>query len=248
MHSSFSALCTDFYVNQKLSVKLELPQSRDTVLDMFERLRREFSHLDQFRRYNDELALETADGAAPHRWVAVRETNIRSGVVNPSDDEEAYSLHRHVLEVSPYFLSISPLDIDFVELLFGFDLECRGGHDRVIHEALIAPTALGDLIDVIEDATPIDCQPVLGYSFGSDPEFEVHVEVKSRNPRAEANGLPAEPISVYLTVRRLGPVDSIGGLRDLTDCLSRHGEAIVESCVVPKLLRPLRESIGLAGS
>lgn len=246
MAVSFRALCSDYYINQKLSVKLELPRSRGTVLDMFERLRRAFPSLDQLKRYDDELALESGPGSSPHRWLAVRDTNIRSGVVNPSSDDEAYTLHRQVLDVAPYFLNISPLDIEYVDLLFGFDLDCRGGHDRVIHEALFAPTDLGDLLD-IEGVVPVDCQPVLGYAFGPRLEHEVHIEIKSRSTRQTA-GESVEPISVYLTVRRLGPFDDIKDIITLTDHLAEQGEALVERTVVPKLLRPLRDAIGLAGA
>ena len=34
MTDSYRALCTDFYVNQKISVKMELPRTRETVLDL----------------------------------------------------------------------------------------------------------------------------------------------------------------------------------------------------------------------
>ncbi len=37
MTSSYRALCTDFYVNLKLGLKLDLPRKREEVLEMFER-------------------------------------------------------------------------------------------------------------------------------------------------------------------------------------------------------------------
>lgn len=245
MTESYRALCSDFYVNQKLSVKLELPRTRESVLDLFERIRREYPALDRFRRYKDELALESGGSTSPHRWVAVRSTNIRSGVVNPSDFEEAYGVHRQVLELSPFFLSISPLDVDAVELLFGFDLDCRGRHDRVIHEALYAGTSIGGLMDGF-DASPIDCQPVVGYRMAREGgEFEAHFEVKSRATGAEREfSHPIEPISVYLTVRRGGPVKSIESLVRIHEELVGLGERLVDTCVTQRLLRPLREAIG----
>src|SRR3982750_3158111 len=82
MSESYRALCTDFYANQKIAVKMELPRTRETVLDLFERVRRQFPGMSSFRRYRDELALESPQSEMPHRWLAVRNTNIRSGVVN----------------------------------------------------------------------------------------------------------------------------------------------------------------------
>ena len=34
MSESYRALCSDFYVNLKLGVKMELPRGRDTVLEL----------------------------------------------------------------------------------------------------------------------------------------------------------------------------------------------------------------------
>jgi hypothetical protein len=66
----------------------------------------------------------------------VRSNNIRSGVVNPPNLAEGYGLHKHVLEVAPYFMNISPLDVDYVELLFGFDLQAGGNQDAIVAEAI----------------------------------------------------------------------------------------------------------------
>jgi len=34
--SSLAAICSDFYVNQKLALKLDLPTARESVLDLFD--------------------------------------------------------------------------------------------------------------------------------------------------------------------------------------------------------------------
>lgn len=247
MHESFRALCSDFYINQKLSVKLELPRGRETVLELFERIRRGFGSMDRFKRYRDEIALESSGNSVIHRWLAIRGTSVRSGVVNPASSTDAYGLHRLALEVCPFYLSISPLDVDFVELLYGFDLECSRQHDGVIYDALIAGSPMAELLDM-PGATPVDCQPMMGFSFGPEGAFEAHVEVKSRNAPAGAREGEAlvgpEPISVYLTVRRLGPVEDIHELPGLLDELASHGEQLVEDRIGPKLLAPLREAIG----
>ena len=55
MTTSYSVICSDFYVNQKLALKLDVPSSRETVLHMFDRVRKELPRMDRFRRYEDEL-------------------------------------------------------------------------------------------------------------------------------------------------------------------------------------------------
>ncbi|GAB4385609.1 MAG: hypothetical protein Kow0022_12160 [Phycisphaerales bacterium] len=245
MEASYKALCSDFYVNQKLSVKLDLPSTRETVLDLFERVRRAYPSMQSFRRYEDELALESDAASMPHRWLAIRPAHIRSGVVNPETLEDAYGLHRCVLEVAPYFLSISPLDIEFIELLFGFDLHATGNHDAIVASALVSDSALGALLDV-EGATPVDFQPLFGLRLGgADEGVEAHFEVKTRRGSDESR---PDPISVYLTMRQFDPGVSLEDLPGVLARLAGEGQRLVESTLVPSFLVPLRSAIAAMGS
>ena len=265
MAGSLRALCTDFYVNQKLSVKLDLPDGRETALELFERIRRQHDALSEFKRYREELALETPPGVSPSRWLAIRGNTIRSGVVNPDSLEEAYGLHRDVLEVTPYFLSISPLDIDFVEVLYGFDLAAGGNHDAIVYQALLEGTPMGALLDDGGPdgpvGRPIDCQPVFGLLLDEDDSedvgagrLEAHFEVKTRSggvERARGAGDPdaggLEPISVYLTVRQHGPMKDVKAMPGVLDRLVAWGERLVETRVAPHLLEPIRGVIVAGG-
>ncbi|MGD9790674.1 MAG: hypothetical protein AB7Q00_12245 [Phycisphaerales bacterium] len=242
---SYKALCTDFYVNQKLNVKLELPKTRETVLEFFERIRRQFSHMASFRRFRDELALESPQSDMPHRWLACRAANIRSGCVNPATLAEGYALHKSVLSLAPVYLSVTALDVDYIELMYGFDLAAGGNHDAIVLEALIPGSPLATLLDV-PGAMPIDCQPMIGFALGRPGDLEVHFEVKTRpspssQPKDPADG--QDPISVYLTLRKFGPVNDVADLPKIFDKLSGIGEELLETRVVPGLLLPIREAI-----
>ncbi|USO00087.1 MAG: hypothetical protein H6810_05335 [Phycisphaeraceae bacterium] len=260
MPSSYRALCSDFYINQKISVKLDLPRGRETILDLFERIRTTFPTMASFKRYRDELALESSQADEPHRWLAVRASTIRSGTVNPDTFDEGYALHRTVLEVAPYFLSISPLDVEYVELLYGFDLAASGNQDAIVADALLAGSPLGELLGV-DHATTIDFQPLLGLllhtengAFGgeSGPRsdgVEAHLEVKTRSGGAtvrEENAV-GEPISVYVTLRRYEPVTNLKALPSVFRVLAEHAEHLIESHVLPGLVAPIRRAIGPAG-
>lgn len=243
MSASFSALCSDFYVNQKLAVKLDLPRGRETVLDLFERVRREYPTMQAFKRYQDELALESPASDTPHRWLAIRTSTVRSGAVNPVALPDAYSLHRHVLEVAPFFLSISPLDVEHIELLYGFDLECAQDHDQIVHRALLSGTRLGALGD-LPGASPIDCQPMFGVRLDDAAQIEAHLEVKTRTGPDARRSAAAESISVYLILRSFAAIADITRLVGTFDRLRRYGEDLVESRVLPEIITPLREEIG----
>lgn len=238
-------------MNQKLALKLDLPRDRQTVLDLCDRVRRQYPTMTQFRRYRDELALESDPSAEENRWMAIRSQSVRSGAVNPRSLADAYGLHRHLLEVAPFFLGISPLDVDYLELLYGFDLATERNQDEVVFEALVAGSPLSRLLDT-PGATPTDCQPMLGMTIRdgtgrkSTGDIEATFEVKTRagghdGGNGEAGG---EPISVYLTMRQYGPVSEVKDLVKVLGVLARRGEELVETRVVPNLIVPIRDAAG----
>jgi hypothetical protein len=247
MSESYRALCNDFYVNLKLAVRMDLPRTRETVLDFFERVRRQFPHMDSFRKYKDELALESPQHEMPHRWLAVRANSVRSGVVNPENTDQAYALHRHVLDIAPTYMSIPALDVDFVELLYGFDLAAGGNHDAIVLDALVPGSPLAALMD-IPNTTPIDCQPLVGLTLGKKGDMEVYFEVKTRNSRGSHPREPdaGEPISVYATLRKFGSFADTKDVAAALGRLAKIGEDLVEHRVVPGLIVPIREAINSA--
>lgn len=214
--SSFGALCDGFYVNQKLSTRMDLPLRRDGVLELFERLRKEFPSLDRFRRYEGELALESAIRAGEHKWVALRKTSVRSGAVRPGDTEESTRLHRAVLESAPMYLSITPLDVESVEALYGFDLEAAGNHNEIVYEALFAKTPLARLMEGT-DWSLVDFQPFFSMGLTKKCDVQASVEIKTRTGSREVrtSRYRGEPISVFVTVRRAGSVQDV---RELPTC------------------------------
>jgi hypothetical protein len=243
MSDSYRAVCSDFYVNQKLQVKMDLPRGRETVLDLFERVRKQYPGMNQFRRYRDELALESPQSEAPHRWLAVRTNNVRTGTVNAPTPEESASLHKAILDLGPVFLNISALDVDYLEVLFGFDLMSAGNHDAIVFDTLFGASPLASLMDV-QGLQVADCQPMVGLSLGRRGDVEMFVEVKTRAsqhvPKDPDGG---EPISVYLTLRKMGSIKDLAQLETIRESLTNIGEELVETRIVPRLLVPLRDAI-----
>ena len=244
MTRPLGALCADFYVNQKIALKMDLPSGRETVLEMFDRIRRELPEMDRFRRYDGEFSLETPANEAAYSWLALNQTAIRSGCVNPESLEEAYKLHRLVLEIAPYFLTISPLDVEYVELVFGFDIEAETNRNEVVFEALLADSPLNALIEPGREAV-LDAQPFVGFSLSHRCDVQAFIEVKTRmRSREVATGqYGKEPISVYLTVRRYGSFESIKDVNDTFGTLAGHAERLAEDRVIPSVVMPIHEAL-----
>jgi len=242
MPSTYRALCSDFYINSKLNVRMELPTNREPILELFERTRRTYPAMNAFRRYKDELALEAAPNATPHRWIAIRSASVRAGVVNPNTSDEMYSIHRTSMEISPYFLSISPLDIEYIELLYGFDLTARGNHDAIAANALLGGSPMAALFES-DGIDIVDCQPTMGMKLVDDQGIEAHFEVKTRSKGKKDTEANPEPISVYLTLRKHDPVTDLSALTEQLNELIERGQNLVDEYALPNLLMPLREEI-----
>ena len=164
--------------------------------------------------------------------------------MNPTDLDEAYRLHRRLLEICQYYLSVSPLDFDHLELVYGFDFEADRDRDEIVFEALLAQSPLADLVDRDRERL-VEAQPLLGITLDDDPRMQAFFEVKSRPHRMHCSTAfeTPEPISVYLTVRAAGPIRSLDELPALFARLAGHGERLVEDLVIPSVLVPIRRAI-----
>ena len=242
MATSFGALCTDFYVNQKLALKMDLPAERETLLHFLDRMRKSYPAMTRFRRYDGELALESSRREPEYRWLSLRRTSLRAGHVNPASMDQAYRYHRDLLELAPPFLSISPIDVDYLEVLFGFDLECEDNHDEVVYHALIEDSPLAAMLKV-PGAKHLDVQPVFGLSLTPSGDTQAYFEVKTRPKNRRGSSRAGEPISLFVTVRRYGPVDDVTHLLSLFDKLAQQTESLATDRLVPHLLTPIARHI-----
>lgn len=244
MATSFAALCTDFYVNQKLTLKLDMPTERETVIHFFDRIRQNEPAMNRLRTYPDELALESPRREGQYQWLALQRQSLRTGVVNPDDLPHAYRLHRLVLEVCPWFLTISPLEIESLELLFGFDFECKANHNQIIRQALLADSPMCRLLDW-PDAKTLDVQPVFGLALTPRCDVQAWFEVKTRTSQAEVrrDRYRTEPLSVFMTLRRLGPIESVEALPVLFDELTALAEELAHERLLPLMIQPISRAI-----
>lgn len=243
MATSFGALCNDFYVNHKVALKMDLPSDRETVLHLFDRVRKTVPAMDRFRRYEGELVLESSRREIEYHWMSLRRTSIRTGHVNPQTMEEAYSFHQMVTEVAPFHLSISPLDVDHVELVFGFDLECKADHDQVVLEALYRDTPMENLVRV-DGGKVLDVQPLFGISLNKKGDRQAYFEVKTRaKSRRGRSRFKDEPIGVFLSLRQFGPISELDDLLAISKSLAADAERLATDKLIPDLLNPIARQI-----
>ncbi|MHC4091037.1 MAG: hypothetical protein ACYSUQ_15175 [Planctomycetota bacterium] len=248
MSANFDAACDDFYISSRLFLKLDMSLERDTVLNFFDRIRKELPMLSKFRRRDDGCLIleeEERPGAESRRWVRLEPASLRFGHFGSPDTSTVRGMAAVILEHAPYHLTFSELDFDHLEVVYGFDLEYRGNHDQMVAETFYSDHPLAGFVLGDEAVHTIDIQPYLGISLTPECDLQAYVEVKSRSSTFEVRTgeYEKQPVSVYLTVRKywgLAPTDTLVKVQSM---LFDIADELAASRVVPMVVDPLAQAI-----
>lgn len=241
----YSSLCDDFYVNLNLGTEMELPTSRETILHYFERIQKKYPSMRNFYcREKGDFVLEEDKDRGHYRWATIEARRVCSGYVNPPSVEAALEQHRLALELAPYMLSVSPLDCEALDLLYGFDFTYRGNHNHVVAEALGVSPAMEKLLE-LPGANVINCEPSLTLALDEDCRMQVRLSVETRTSayQVRTGDYPEEQLSVYVTARQYGSLGSEATFVAAMDRLAQTCQEVVDQYVVEAVLRPLARTI-----
>jgi len=243
----YSALCDDFYINMNLGTEMELPANRETVLHFFDRVQKNFPTMRNFYcRDRGDFVLEEDKDQGSYRWCTIENRRVCSGHVNPETVEEAIEQHRLVLELAPYMLSVSPLDCEALDLLFGFDFTYRGNHNQLVAEALGITPSMERLAEV-PGVTIINHEPSLTVALDEACRTQCRLSVETRTSayQVRTGDYPEEQLSVYVTARQYGSLASETTFPEVLDNLGRVCHEMLENHVVEHILNPLARTISL---
>ena len=245
--TAYASLADDFYVNLNLATEMELPAHRETILQYFERIQRHYPSMRKFYcRDKRDYVLEEDKEQGRYRWAAVETKRLCSGQVNPPSIEAAVDQHRLVLDLAPAYLSVSPLDCEALDVLFGFDFAYRGNHNALLAEALGVGSAF-DRVGELPGGRVINYEPSLTMSLDEDCRVQVRVSTETRTNafQVRTGEFTEDQLSVYVTARQYGSLDPDTSYVEALDRLVRLARDVVDSCVVEQILRPLARTISL---
>ena len=245
MSNPYSAFCDDFYVNMRLGSQMPLPSGRETVLHFFEQLQRAFPAMTRFRKGDaGDFSLEEDRGGHAYRWVSVEGSRLSAGHVNPADVADAMRLHDLLLRVAPHQFGISPIELDYLDVLFGFDLDFTGNHDEIVAESLFESSPLACLLDA-PGTRPVDFQPTMMVSLSDDLRLQARLDVITRTTPGQVRSgqYGDEPISVYLTVRRFWDDQPRASIAEVLATLAERAEQLANDHVLPRVVRPIGSAI-----
>ncbi len=241
----YSSFSDDFYVNMNLSTEMELPSNRESVLQFFERLQKQFPQMSNFYcRDKGDFILEEDKERGHYRWCAIEPRRLCSGQVNPESIDEALAQHQLVLDLAPYMLSLSALDCEALDLLFGFDFTFRGNHNQLVAEALGINPGMEQLLEA-PHAAIVNFEPSLTLALDEECRMQCRLSIETRTNafQIRTGDYPEEQLSVFVTARRYGALAPGDTYVQTLQNMAGVCHDMIDNYVAENILRPLARAI-----
>ncbi len=246
MANSYSSLCDDFYVDMYLNTELDLPGNRDTVLTFFERVQKQIPSMGTFyRKDTGDFCLEEDRDGDKYRWLTLELDRICCGCSNPIIMDDAYDLDAAVLELAPYMLGVSHLDVSSLDVTFTMDFDYQGNQDEVIADALFTATPFASLLE-LQNSKAIGFNPSVVVALTEDCRTQARLTVESRTSVYEVRSdkyKGDDPISLYFTVRRYPNGREKFDMSESFRQQCSIAEQLMAEKVIPNFVSPLANAI-----
>ena len=241
----FTSAADDFFINVNLQTNLALPANRETLLQFYEAIQREFPSMTLlYQRETGESVLEANREDGHYLWMELHNNRLTAGHFNPQAAGDAYRLHHWLLEHSVYFLGIGGLDVELLDVMFGFNLDYHGNRDEIVAQSLMGDSALGALAGETTTGC-IECEPSMVVALDEDCYLQARISLETRSSdyQVRTGRYDHEPISIYFTVRRM---PTPGKIMKMNEAMTEQCEICEDICrriVVPKIVHPIAVAI-----
>jgi len=245
----FTSVADDFFVNLDLQTTLALPDSRETILQFCEAVQKQFKDMTSFyQRDSGQYVLEGDRDAGSYQWMELQPNQLSAGYFNPPNLEAAYQLHGWLLDRVVYFLGVGGLDVEALDVLFGFNMDYRGNRDAIVAEALLSGSSLA----VLTEEHPlrfVEYQPDLVIALTEDCHTQARLSVETRcdSYQVRTGNYSDDPISVYFTVRRYPSAGAVMRVEQSFPKQCELAEDMVSRIIVPQVVQPIAAAIASAG-
>ena len=245
----YGTLADDFFVNLELQTALALPDSRETLLHFCEAVQREFKEMTSFyQRESGEFVLEGDRESGSYQWLELQSHRVSAGFFNPPQLQSAYHLHDWLLDRCVYFLGIGGIDVEALDVLFGFNLDFNGNRDALVAGALLAGSSLAGMLGE-HPVRAIECQPSIVLTLSEDcyTQARLSLETRSSSYQVRTGNYDEEPISVYFTLRRYPTPGQVLDIRKSFAQQCAAGEDLLARVVIPQVIQPIADAISAGG-
>src|SRR5204862_4095720 len=179
-----------------------------------------------------------------YRWIGLEHRRICSAYMNPPSLEDADKHHERILELAPYHLDLSALDLEALDVLYAFDFMFSGNHDEVVAEALGINTTLESLLQ-LPGSRVINYEPSLMLSLDEHCRLQSRLSIETRTNayQIRTGQFPEAPISVYFTVRQYWGKQPFKDFVESYRHQRRVLQDLVDAHIIPAVVRPLAQTI-----
>lgn len=246
MSNSYAALCDEFYINMRLGTQMKLSLDRPTVVSFVERMQRLYPTLVNFHQdqRHGESTLEENRQNRSYRWLSLESSRLASGYLSPPTPQEAYKYNMAVLETIPHYLAVTTVDLDYLDVLWGFDFECKTNHHELIAEALLGESPFGKLLETSgAKATNFEVSSTLALSEDARTQARVWIEPRTSASQIRTGDFAEEFLSVYVIIRQYAGGRKLPDLHDIQAQQIETGEKFIDDHVINNFLTPIRAAI-----
>jgi len=150
------------------------------------------------------------------------------------------------MDIVPYALSVSSLDCESLNVMFGFDYTFRGNHNQLVAEALGLPPALEHMQNVTP-AAMLSYEPQIQFALDEACRYQCRMSIETRTNayHVRTGDFPEEQLSVYLTARRYGALDAGETFADALTTLNKTCLNLVDNYLIENVLVPLQQTIAI---
>ena len=246
MANSYAALCDESYINMRLGTQMKMVTDRTTIVSFFERMQRLYPGMANFHQdtRHGEFSIEESRERNLYRWLSLEPNRLSSGYLNPPETQEAYAYNASVLETVPYYLAVSPVDLDYLDVLWGFDFSYKGNHHELIAEALLGDSPLGRLLETPgSKGINFEISGIVSLSEDARTHARVWVEPRTTPNHVRTGEYNEEMVSLYVIVRQWSGGRRLPELPELHTQLIEMGEKFIHERVLNSFVTPIREAI-----
>lgn len=245
MTADYANISDDFFVNVELQSALGLPRGREAVLHLCETVQKRFPAMTNLhQRDSGEYVLEGDREGGSYRWLELQSHRLAAGYFNPRDVEDAFELHRWLLESSIYFLGVSPLDVEALDVVFGFNMDYMGNRDAIVSQALLSGSPLEAMTSDLSGQVT-ECEPNVVVSLDEDCYLQARLAIETRcsTYQVRTGQYDSDPISVYFTIRRYPRAGQVMDLKQAYDEQRDICEDLVRRTIAPNVIAPIAATI-----
>ena len=130
--------------------------------------------------------------------------------------------------------------------MYAFDFTYRGNHHALLAEALGLIPAFEKMSE-IPGHQLVSSDPAIQFALDEDCRTQCRVSIESRTSayHIRTGEFPEEQLSVYLTLRRYGSLDSGTTYTDTMKKLQQHAANILDDYLIESILQPLQHAIAI---